>query len=140
MSLGIIDIRNICRRKKCHWNKCHLGIYVVQSMKGHFKKFKKIIGCCTSFKILMRSLPTSITIHHVYGLRNEMKWAVLNLTNGRVHQRPYLMHESNSHSTTTQWAHFGWQVPIHWCMGQRVVTWVFNYVHVKKRQLEKEKK
>ena len=31
MSLGIIDIRNICHRKKCHWNKCHLGIYVVQS-------------------------------------------------------------------------------------------------------------
>ena len=35
MSLGIIDIRNICRRKKCHWNKCHLGINVVQSHCTH---------------------------------------------------------------------------------------------------------
>ena len=35
MSLGIIDIRNICRRKKCHRNKCHLGINAVQSFKTH---------------------------------------------------------------------------------------------------------
>ena len=46
---------NKCRRKKCNWNICHLGINVVQST-------------CTSINILTRFNPRE----HLYGFNYEV--------------------------------------------------------------------